>query len=139
MSDTISGFVHMYTRIIHNSTCSEVVHGGMRYSSRRMTFMLFVMNYYSKVKPWLGFEIHKWRKNCKIACGIELYPVKDILLYALQHTSSSHGKELEMSLWHHYIGAMMSLWHHQPDIPSFVFIVAVCGIFFMCKRMRRIN
>ena len=102
-----------------------------------MTFMLFVMNYYSKVKPWLGFDIHKWRKNCKIACGIELYPVKDILLYALQHTSSSHGKELEMSLWHHYIGAMMSLWHHHiGPIPSFVFIVAVCGILFMCKRMR---
>ena len=40
-----------------------------------MTFMPFVINYYSKVKLWLGFEIHnfdKWRKNCKIACGIEV-------------------------------------------------------------------
>ena len=96
MSDTISGFVHMYTRIIHNSTCSKVVRGGMRYSSRRMTFMLFVMNYYSKVKPWLGFEIHKWRKNCKIACGIELYPVKDIVVCIATYKQQAVARKLEM-------------------------------------------
>ena len=46
--------------------------------------------------------------------------------------------DIEMILRHHYIGAMMSLWHHHiGSIPSFVFIVAVRGIFFMCKRMRR--
>ncbi|KAL7490517.1 hypothetical protein ACHAWT_000218 [Skeletonema menzelii] len=74
-------------------------------------------------------------------CGIELYPVEDIPSYASQpHTSSSQGGELEMSLWHHCIGAMMTLGYHHighMHMPSLVLIVAVCGILFMWKWIRR--